>query len=446
MTQDTQKKHAETVRNAAQLAIKKGAKECAAMLDTEREVQVRVRDGKLEKLAEASSAQLTLRLYANDRYSAVTTSDLRPEALDRFITNALDLTRALAKDPFRALPEPSLYTGQANAALQLEDSAYTALDGTERRRRAEALEAAARSGSASHPSIVSVEADFEDAFRESFQFHTNGFEGSRRTTQFGMSVGVTVKDADGRRPNDYAAASARFLSELPTPEAVGQHASARAVARLGSRKPESKVMTVVVENRAAMRLFGQLFQPLSAAALQQKRSFLDGKVGQPIGSKLLDVTDDPFKVKGFGSRLFDREGIAARELPIFSEGKLRNFYIDTYYGKKLKLAPTTASMSNLRWKLGEANLDALIAQVKDGLLITGFLGGNSNPVTADFSAGASGFRIRNGKRAEPISEGNMAGNHLTLWKGLVAVGNDPYPSSAGYPPSLVFENVQIAGA
>jgi PmbA protein len=187
-------------------------------------------------------------------------------------------------------------------------------------------------------------------------------------------------------------------------------------------------------------MVGMIFGPLSASSLQQKRSFLDGKLGEPIGSALLDVRDDPFVKRGFGSRLFDGEGIAAKPFPVFEKGALRS-----YYGRKLGMRPTTSRMSNLVWVPGARSLSELLADIGDGLLVTGFLGGNSNGTTGDFSLGVKGFRIRGGAQAEPVGEMNISGNHLELWKRLSAVGNDPYPYSSMRTPTLVFDGVQIAG-
>jgi PmbA protein len=180
-------------------------------------------------------------------------------------------------------------------------------------------------------------------------------------------------------------------------------------------------------------------------ALQQKRSFLEGKQGQAIGSPLFDVTDDPHIPKAFGSRLYDNEGMAARRLPVFEKGVLRNYFVDTYYAKKLKMAPTTGGRSNLVFTLGPKSQSEILKDVGEAVLVTGFLGGNSNPTTGDYSYGIKGFRIRAGQRAEPLSEMNIAGNLGDLLKKLAAVGNDPWPYSSLRTPTLVFEGVQFAG-
>jgi PmbA protein len=173
---------------------------------------------------------------------------------------------------------------------------------------------------------------------------------------------------------------------------IGRTASERTLSRLGAKKAESSVLPMVLENRAAGRLVGALTAALSGQALQQKRSFLEGKVGQPVASPLLTLTDDPLVPKGFGSRLFDGEGIAAKVMPVFEKGVLRNYYVDTYYGKKLQMAPTTGGSSNLELTLGDRGQAGLLADIKDGILVTGFLGGNSNATTGDFSL-AAGWKL-----------------------------------------------------
>src|SRR5512142_402364 len=290
----------EVAQGAVALARKKGAAEAAGAVYRVRNVEVQWRDGKVERISEATTRGLGLDLYVDGRYASVSTSDLRPEALDRFIEDSVALTRKLAVDPHRALPDPKLYEGQAQVDLDLEDRRYAEIDAPRRRRMAEELEAAARAVKGAD-AILSVTTGFGDTLAESFRVHSNGFVGSRRSTDFGMSAQVSVKDPDGRRPEDWDAASARHFEALPAPERIGRVAAERALGRIGSRKGESALFTMVVENRSAGRILAFLLGPLAASALQQKRSFLDGKLGQRVGSERLDLADDPLVPRGFGS-------------------------------------------------------------------------------------------------------------------------------------------------
>jgi PmbA protein len=435
---------ADVARQAVDLARQKGASEAAATASRTRDVEMQWRDGRLDKVSEATTRGLSLQLYVEGRYSAVSTSDLRPEALERFIADSVAMTRVLARDEHRRLPEPELYAGRSLVDLSIEDPRQAELTADERQRFVRELEAGARSAD-TKGAILSVTTAFGDTLREMFRVSSNGFEGGLRGTQFVASAEVSAQDPDGRRPEESDYAVARFFENLPDAATLGRQAGQRALGRIGSTKGASAVLTMAVDNRAAGRLVSMLLGPMSGGAIQQKRSFLDGKLGQKVGSELLVLTDEPHVKRGLGSRLFDGEGITARPLPLFEGGELRTYFIDTYYGRKLKARPTTGSASNLSWKLGSKGQGALLADLKEGILVTGFLGGNSNGVTGDFSLGVQGFRVRGGKVAEPIGEMNISGNQMDLWKRLVAVGNDPYANSPMRTPTLVFEGVQFAG-
>lgn len=425
------------------MAKKGGAKEAAARTYRVRDVSLDYRDGKVEKISESTKRGVNLQLFVNGRYSSVSTSDLRPEALETFIGDSIALTKAIAADPFRGLPDPELYKGQSAADLQLEDPKYAAVTADDGRKLAKEVHDAARS--VKNDAIVSISSSFSSNLVENFIVTSNGFSGTTRSTSFFVSASASAKDGDGRRPEEWDYAGSRFWSSVGSGAPVGVSAAKRVLSRLGSTKGATAEMTVLVDNRAAGRLIGMLLQPLSGAALQQKRSFYEGKLGEQVATPLLTITDDPLVPKAFGSRKFDNEGIASKPRVVLEKGVLKSYYIDTYYGRKMKMEPTSGSPSGLTWKLGEKSQKQLLADAKDGLLITGFIGGNSNSLTGDFSVGVIGFIVRNGEIAEPVAEMNLSGNHLEFWKKLVAIGNDPFPYSSLRAPTLVFEKVSVAG-
>lgn len=434
----------EIAKQAVSLALKKGANDASATASRSRDVEIGWRDGKVEKVSEATTRGLSIALYVDGRYSAVSTSDLRPDALDRFVEEAIAMAKTLAKDPARGLADPKLYAGRPKDDLQLADPAYGEYTADMRRARAKDLEDAARAvpGSAS---ILSVSTNVSDSSSQSARVTSNGFEGEREGTSFWLSASVSCKDGDGRRPEASNSAGSRFWKDLPAAAEVGALATRRTLDTLGAKKIESAVLPIIVENRVAGRLVGALLGPLGGRALQQKQSFLEGQLGKTIGNKLLTVTDDPLIVRGFGSRLYDGDGIAARKMPVFEAGVLKSYYIDVYYGRKLQVAPTTGSSSNLVIPPGKKSLAELLKDTKEAVLVTGFLGGNSNSTTGDFSFGIQGFRVRKGERAEAIVEMNISGNQKDLWKKLSAIGSDPWPYSSVRTPSLVFDGIQIAG-
>lgn len=427
-----------------ELAKAAGAKDASARAYRVRDVSLDYRDGNVEKISEATTRGVNLQLYVDGRFSTASTSDLRPEALKTFIGDSVAIAKAIQVDPFRALPDPALYKGQAPVDLQLEDPKYSAITADDGKRVAKSLYEAARAVKGGQ-ALTSVTASFTSNLVENWMVTSNGFSGTNRGTAFFVSAAASAKDSDGRRPEEYDFAGSRFLSGLGDASAVGARAARKTLSRLGSKKGKTDAMNVVIDNRAVGRLVGMLLNPMSASALQQKRSFFEGKLGQQIVSPLMSITDDPLVPRGFGSRKFDQEGIAAKPRTILDGGVLKSYFVDTYYGRKLKMEPTSGGPSNLAWKLGSKSQKELLTDIRDGLLITSFIGGNSNGGTGDFSIGVVGFLVRNGAIAEPVAEMNLSGNHLEFWKKLVAVGNDPNPYSSTRTPSLVFENVSVAG-
>lgn len=431
-------------RSAVALAKKHGAKDAAASASRSREVETTWRDGKIEKVSDAVSRSVTLQIYADGKYGSMSTSDLRPDALDRFVAGAVQMVRAIAPDAHRTLPDPSHYEGRSTEDLGAFDPALLEVTADARVARAKALEEAARSVK-DGGRILSVSTAVSDQTVASARVTTNGFEGAFQASYASQSASVSVKDDDGRRPEDWAYATTRKLSSLPPPELVGREATERALTRLGAKKMPSGTMNVLVEARAARGLLWHLVGPLSGASLQQRESFLEGKLGSAVASRELSLTDDPLLREGLASRPYDSEGISTKRRALFEKGVLKTYLLDVYYANKLKLTPNSGATTNVLVAPGTRSKDQLTADMKDGIVITSFLGGNSNGTTGVFSLGLAGYRVVAGKRAEAVGEMNISGNHLDFWKRLVAVGNDPYLYSSLRSPSLLFEKVSVAG-
>jgi PmbA protein len=438
----TNKERLDLARWAVEQAKKQGAGEAAASVGSERAIEVEVRAGKVEKLQEASRNGLTVSLYLDHRYSTHSTNDMRRDALQGFIAEAAAMTRHLAPDPFRALPDPKYYKGQENRELNLVDPGYERVDMAERVRRAKAIEAAALAGG---DKIISATAGYYDSSSQNVRVHSNGFEGERSGTSFGISASVTVRDDGGGRPEDYAEGSTRHLKSLPALEAVGKEATNRALRKIGQKKIASGRYDMLVENRAGSRVLNVLISAMSGSSLQQKRSFLDGMLGKQVAHEMLTITEDPFLPAGSNSRLFDSEGLAARKRGVIEKGVLKTYFIDSYYARKMGVEPTTGGASNLVFEPGAKDLPGLVKGVSRGILVTNFIGGNANGTTGDFSLGVAGFYIENGEIRQPLNEMNATGNARQLWMQLAGVGNDPYPYSNWRRPSLHFRDVQFSG-
>lgn len=428
-----------TAERALDQVKKLGAQDAVVVVRASRGVEVQVRDGKLEKLQESRSAGMTVHVYADGRYAAHTTSDLRPTELNAFLSDAVKLTRMLDPDPERTLPPPELVLRKP-AELPLSDAEYGKLDTDRRKKLAAAVDAAGHGD----PRVISVTANLSDEDGGTVMLGSNGLHGVQRGTYYGLSAEVTVSEGD-KRPEEWSQAAGRKLTALGKPEALGKEATQRALDRIGAKTQKGGELALVVENRAVGTLLSFYLQAATGAALQQKRSFLDGQAGQLVASELLTLRDDPTLADGLGSRSFDRDGLPAQAFPFIENGKLLNFFVDWYYGKKLAMKPTSGGWSNLVATPGKDPLATLVQHAKTGVLVTSFSGGNSNPLTGDFSVGIQGRLIVDGAIGPPVTEMNLTGNHKTFWKRLEALGNDPWLAGSLRVPSLRFAGAAIAG-
>ncbi len=426
---------------AMEHALNSGAQQASVSINENNSSSIEVRDEKIDKLEEANRNNMTIGLYVDKRYSSISTNRItNKEELGRFIGEAIAGTRYLAEDELRTLPEPALYYTGGGEDLKTMDGSFKSVDPQDKIDQAFAVE---KEVLGKDERIISVTASYRDGMAGSVMVTSNGFEGDTENSYYSLVGSVSVKSGDAR-PQSYWYETSIFHREL-IKKGIGEKALKRALDKLGQEKIKSGKMPMIVENRLAGHSLGPLISALNGRSIQQKNSFLIGMEGEKIGSGLFTVVDDPFIVSGRGSRYFDSEGLATRKRTIIDEGVLKSYYIDTYYGKKLEMEPTSGDTTNLVFKPGEKELQGLLSDISRGILVTGFNGGNSNGVTGDFSYGIEGFLVENGQLTQPVSEMNITGNFKQLWKELSAVGSDVYTGSSWRLPSLVFDNVDFSG-
>lgn len=431
-------------KQAVDMATTAGADGVWATASKGRSVEFSYRDGKLEKVQENTSRSISLEIYAEGRYSAHSTTDLRPEQLQSFVTEAVALTRALQPDPFRELPAPELFECRPDADLDLVDGGVDALDRDARMAWMTTMDE--KIGAEGGDKVISRTSGVQDGHSMGAAASSNGFFGTWERTSVWMGTEVTVRDEGDKRPEGWHWVGGRHREQLGDPAEIAAYALRDATRRLGADKGPTKRGLMIVEPRAARRLVGSLLGPASGRSIQQGRSFFADKLGEAVASDKLTIVDDPLLVRGLGSRHFDGEGISAKALPLIEAGVLKNWYLDTYYAKKLEMDPTTGSGSNRVVTPGERDLAAIIADADEAVLVTSWLGGNSDGTTGDFSFGMRGHLVKNGEVGGPIGEMNVTGNLLELFAKLVEVGSDPWIWSTTLVPTLVFDGVQFSGA
>jgi PmbA protein len=356
------------------------------------------------------------------------------------VDEAIISTRFLAEDEFRMLPEPELYYKGGGSDLNIYD---TKLESVDAKTKIDLAGEVMNEAYKKDDRIISVSSYYSDSVSNRVLVTSNGFRGDDSRSNVSLYATVSVK-ADSGRPSDYWYESGLFFDKLKKND-IGKKALARVLLKIGPKKIKSGKYTMVVENRAVGNLLGPVFNALQGSSIYQKQSFLAGKQDKPVAASLMTVFDDPLIAEGPGSQLFDYEGLEAVKRPIVEDGVLRNYYIDTYYGRKLKMKPTSGSSSNVVFKLGTRNLEEMTRSLKKGIVVTGFNGGNCNGSTGDFSYGIDGFLVENGKIIHPVNEMNITGNMNQFWMSLVEAGNDIIEGTSFKVPSMVFENTDFSG-
>ena len=212
---------------------------------------------------------------------------------------------------------------------------------------------------------------------------------------------------------------------------------------------------MVVDRTCASRLVSPLFSALNASSVQQKLSFLEGCKDKKVFSEGLTIMDNARTPGKAGSRLFDTEGVATKDGPVIEDGVIREYFVNTYMANKMGIEPTVEDISRpclMPYAKGtglgsgekEVSLEDILKFCGNGIYVTGFNGGNCNPVTGDFSYGVEGFAFSRGKITHPVREMLITGNMIELWNSLTAAGTDARESARWQIPTLAFERVSFS--
>jgi PmbA protein len=410
---------------------------------------VSYRLGKLEDVERAESSDLGLRVFVGQRVAFVSSTDLSDRALAGLPGRAVAMARLAPEDRFATLAMADLLARDW-PDLDIEDSAEPSAETLiERARTVEGAALAVKGVSNSEGGGASFG-------RSSVVLATTqGFVGRYSGTSHGVGVAVVAGEGTAME-RDYDSAGARHGSDLDPPELVGRRAGERAVERLNPRKAKSQAVPIVYDPRVSMSLLGHFAGAISGASIARGVSFLKDKLGKAVFSKAVRVIDDPHRKRGLRSKPFDGEGVANSRHALIENGVLTTWMLDCASARQLGLkstghaargtgGPPSPSPTNLYMEPGIQTPDELMADIRDGFYVTELIGMGVNGVTGDYSRGAAGFWIENGKRVYPVSEVTIAGNLKEMFLHL-SPANDLVFRHGTNAPTLRVEGMTVAGA
>lgn len=432
-------------RVALETALRLGAQKARATLNKSLMNLVGTLNGEVDKVSHCLDRSLSLSLFVDGRFGSFSTNRLSTDGLEAFIAKAVDTTRMLAPDQWRTLPSRDRIAKDAQTGLELGlyDSIYDNV--TPEQRIETALGASIFKGNDDRR-LISEEAEYSDSVYDSIVMDTEGLFCRHTETSFEYGVEMTVEDSEGNKFSGYWWDASPRLAELGQNSCCPK-ALSRALAQIDPQEVRSGNYNMVVQSEVASKMVTPILNALNAYSVQQNNSFLTDCAGRQAFCEGLTIMDCCRNAGETGSRYFDSEGVATKEHAVIEKGVVKEYFINTYMAGKMGMAPTIEDATRpkvMPWP--EAGLDCcrIMEICGDGILVTGFNGGNSNSATGDFSYGIEGFAFHDGKITHPVREMLITGNFLKLWSGLIAAGDDARLCMSKLIPTLAFSNVDFS--
>lgn len=426
-------------------ARKAGADAADAVYACNASTGVSVRLGEMEDVEQSEGEEIGLRMFVGQRSATVSASDLEPNALAVLVERCLSMAKEAPEDPYATLaPEDRLMRGKM-PALDLADDDLP--EPASLKERALIIEDAARSV----PGITNSEGGGASMGRTQVALATShGFAGSYATTIHGTWASVLAGEGAGMQ-RDHASHSVRHLRDLEDAEHIGRRAGHRAIARLGAAKVKGGAMPIIFDPRVSGSLIGHLIGAIAGPAITRRSSFLLDDLGAQLFDSGITIVDDPLRKRGLRSRPFDGEGLPTHKTALIEKGVLTGWLLDSASAKQLGDAPTGhasrgsgVSSTNVHMEPGEASPMDLMQGIERGIYVTELIGMGVNPVTGDYSRGASGFLIENGGVGQAVTEITIAGNLKDMFAAITPASDLAFRYAINVP-TLRIDGMTVAG-
>ncbi len=426
-------------------ARKKGADQVEVSISNGSEFNVDVRKGEIEKLVEAGTKALSMRVFKDNKTANLNSSDLHTETLYKMVDSAVKRAELSSPDPFAGLPDLSKEE-QAFVdykKLNIFDPAIMEMGPEKKIALAKETEAICLDDDRITTSYGS---GFGNTFGENILVNSNGFSGSYMRTS--CSLGVYLQSGQGdKRVEDGWYEGARFIKDLWDPERVAKTAIDRVTRMIGASKVASQNVPVVLEPGMTASILWFLYNCINGRSVYMNQSYLVDKLGESIAHSGVNLMDNGLLKGGPGTKPFDREGVPVKKLEIIKNGALQTYLADVYAARKLNMKPTghASGPNNMYIQKGPHTPDEIIKSVDNGLLLTGTMGQGTNPSSGDFSRGAFGMWIENGEIAHPVSEITINGNLEQMLKNMDMIGNDLRINRSVSGPTVRIAEMTVAG-
>ena len=400
---------------------------------------VNFRNKKLDESNRSDNLGITLTTYIGKKKSSISSSNLNESNIKTLVERCIETTKITPEDEFNSLPDKDLL------AREIKDLNLYDDDHIENNKKIEYLKEV-EEAAFKKKEIINSESGFSESKSNFILANSDGFLNGYKSSFFSASCVAVAKDASNNMERDYEFTSTCHLNDMQKPDQIGKMAAKKTIQKLNPRKIESEKISIVFDRRISKGILSTFASAISSSSISRGTSFLKDKIDEDIFSSSINIFDKPDMIKGLGSRYFDSEGVATKELKLVDQGVLKHYLVDTYNGKKLNLKSNGRNdgTSNLFFENGLTSYKDLLKINQRILYITETIGHGSNLVTGDYSVGANGFMIEDGIFEYPVSEITIAGNFKDIFKNITLADDLEFKYSTNAPTMLI-EGMVVAG-
>jgi len=439
---DQQTKLNALVENILDEAKRQGADQAEVSASIDAGLSVSVRKGELENLEFNQDRGFGITLYLGARKGSASTTDSSKDAIKDTVAAAKQIATYTEDDPCNGLADAALMPSEL-PDLDLFHNWDIDPDGAAE--LAKSCEAAGLAVDERLTNSDGAQVNTQQSLRVYGNSH--GFIGGYTGTRHGISCVLIAEDEEGMQ-RDYWYTVARDAAGLETPESIGVQAAQRTVARLSPRPAPTGSYPVLFAPTMASGLIGHLIAAISGGSLYRRASFMLDSLGSAILPEWISLTERPHLPNSLGSANFDGDGVATRDKSFVDNGVVSSYVLSCYSARKLEMETTgnAGGIFNLDVEGTQTPIDTLMQQMGQGLLVTELMGQGINSVTGDYSRGAAGFWVENGKAAYPVAEVTIAGNLKDIYASIVGLGDDVDYRGNIRAPSVLVDAMTVASS
>jgi PmbA protein len=429
--------------------LKKGADQAEVFIESGRNLSIEVRNGDIETVQEAATHGVGFRVFVQGKMAFSSCNDFENKALDNAVESAVRFAANTTPDENNVLPDDKGVT-------QVEGLYDPQISQVPMEKKIELAKKVEKLAMKDSRITKSSGASFSEGETEVFLANSNGLLKSFKESGCGFGVSVVAEKGD-QKSTGGESCSRRFFADLKPPEKIAQKAAKDAYEMLDPQMVKTQKASVIFDPDVARAFLGGILAAINGERVLQGASFLRDKMDQKIASELVTIIDDGTRPKGMGSKPFDGEGVPTQKRIIVDKGVLKGFMYNTVVAKRAGVKSTgNASRGgfgslpgigahNFFMAAGKNSPDEIVKATQVGLLLKGVTGYGINPVNGNFSGGASGFWVENGKIAFPVKGLTVAGNAFDMLNGIDMVGNDLDLNRSFTAPTFRIKLLQIGG-